>query len=317
MLFLFVFSLSLIACDKEVEEEKEITLTLIGEDTVQIEEGTEYHDQGALVNGEDIGLSYHSNVNSNQIGTYYIKYAYRDQEIMRTVEVVAGARTELLGLIEDLDLADNFSYTLDLDVRFSRGGVDFHTFIREDYDIYGNYSFGVENRSTYQMNEITVNEYVYIDESKLIEEHYIFDEYSMWYHEYHHYPKFTTNITDFNLEGIRTTTKEEVDGLTVYKTYLNAGDYVSAYQSKMNLIPDEQFENEVDDYITLTITVKDDTIIKIETDLLNTMQDALIEASLATITEYHYVYTFGQYNEIEAIIIPQEGIDAKIQSQNN
>lgn len=310
MLMLLVV-ISLASCDQDEVVMEDITLELIGEETVRIEEGEVYEDLGVLVNGEQMDLGYYSSVNTDKIGTYYIKYEYYGEEILRTVEVIPGAKTQLLLLVEDLNSSTNFSYTLNLDVIFTRGGVEFHTFAYEDYDVYGDYLYGTLNKTSFQMTEYTQNAYIYIDKAYKIEELYLFDEHGMWYHEYNYYPKLTTSITDFQLDGLKSVTKEVIDGQTVYTAYLNFEDYIYAYNTKINLIPNEAFDFQVDDYIKLIITEEDGHIVKIETDLTDIMKQGITEASLAVPTRYHYLYTFSNFDEIEPITIPDEGIQAK------
>jgi hypothetical protein len=313
LFFIFLFAFGLTACDNnEQQEEQDVTLTLIGDDIVRIEEGSEYEDMGILINGvEDRELGYYSNVNINRVGTYYIKYEYQGKEIIRTVEVIPGPKTELLTIIEEFAQATNYTYSLNLDVRFSRGGEDFHTFIYENYDVNGDYLFGTTNRTSYQMIEYTQQAYIYLDIANQVEEHYMFDDTSFWYQDRVHYPTPTTLVTDLFLDGIKSVTKEETDNQTIYTGFLNFEDYIFAYNSKINLIPDENFAYEVDDYITITITVESGHIVNIETDLLDVMKGALSEASNAEILEYTYEYTFDNYDEVDEIIIPEEGIQAR------
>lgn len=318
IIILFFLVFTLVACvQKDQEGLEDITLELIGDATIIIEEGMEFEDPGVLVNGEKMIIGYYSTLNRNKIGTYYIKYDYYGEEILRTVEVVEGAKTHLLQLVEDLNSSTNFSYTLDLDSRFTRAGTNFHTFLYEDYDIYGDFLHGTTNRTSFQdgentqMIEITQNDYIFIDKVNKNEEYYSYDEYSMWYQEHTYYPSAETSVTDFQLDGVRSVTREVIDNQTIYTAYLNSEDYRYAYNMKINMIPNELFDFEVDDYITIVITVEEDHIIKIETDLTQIMKDAIHEASDAIPTEYHYVYTFSNYDSVEPIIIPDEGIQAK------
>ena len=310
ILFLFVFLL--VSCVKpDDEEQTDVVLELIGDAIIFIEEGSDYEDDGVLVNGEIADLGYYSNINSDRIGTYYVKYVFGRQEIFRTVNVIAGPKSELLTIISNFELATNYSYSLKLDTRFSRGGVDFHTFIYEDYDVYDDYLYGTLNRTSYQMNAYTHNEYIYLDIANQIEEHYLFDIHGFWYQEQPLISKATSLITDFSLDGIKSVSKETIDNQTIYTGYLNYEDYIYAYHTKINLIPDEIFDFEVDDYIEITIIVENEHIVGIETDLLDVMQHALSENSNAEITEYYYVYTFENYGLVNEIIIPDEGIQAK------
>lgn len=309
LLLLFVLT----SCEgEEPEGNTDITLTLVGDSTVRIEEGSEYEDMGIMVNGEVVDfIGYYSTINMNKPGTYYVKYEYEGEEVIRTVEVLPGPRSELLAIIETFEELTNYSYTLDLDVRFERGDTEFHTFIYEDYDVNGNYLYGTVNRTTFQMNEYTQSAYIYLDIANNNEEHYMFDEYSFWYQDIQHIPRATTLFTDFSFDGIKTVTREADGDETIYTGFLNFEDYIVAYNSKINMVPDERFEFEVVDYIEVTIRVKDGYIISFETDLLDVMMGALNEGSNATITEYTYKYTFANFNEVEEIVIPEEGVAAK------
>ena len=312
ILFVLLLAFFLMSCESNNEIVEEVILELIGDETVEIEEGTEYEDLGVLLNGEKVDfIGYYSNINIDRVGTYYVKYEYKSVEILRTVKVIEGARTNLLAIILEFENSTNYSYTLDLDVHFTRGGVDFHTFIYEDYDVNEDYMFGLEKRTSYNMIEYSQNAYIYLDIANNIEEHYMFDEYSFWYQDRMYYSRQASNVTDFNLSGIRSVTKEDKDGQTVYTGYLNFEDYMIAYNSKINLIPDENFDFETDDYITIIITVEDDQIVRIESDLLYVMRNTISDSSNAIPNEYKYVYTFSNYNQVEEIIIPEEGVQAR------
>lgn len=302
----------LASCEGESDNDIDITLTLVGDETVRIEEGSTYEDMGVMVNGEVVDyIGYYSTINIDKPGTYYVKYEYQGEEIIRTVEVIPGPTSELLAIIEEFETLTNYSYTLDLNVRFTRGGQDFHTFTYEDYDVNGNYLYGSVHRTSYNMIEYTEQAYIYLDIANNNEEHYLFDEHSFWYRDKNHHVHPTTLFTDFSFDGIKSVTKEVVGNETVYTGYLNFEDYMVAYYSKINLIPDEQFTFEVDDYIEVTITVVDNYIVSFETDLLAVMKDALNEGSNATITEYTYKYTFDNFNTVAEIVLPDEAIQAK------
>ena len=163
-IFLLSTSFMLSACNDVDQELTDFTLELIGEETVWIEEGTEYIEQGVLLNGEETReVSFQSNVDTSRVGTYYVQFDYNGVSLTRTVIVEAGALTEFRELLAVFNNVTNYSYTARLDVKYTKNGEETHLYDLEAYDINGDYSFGMWETNRFS-TLYTQNNYKYINQ---------------------------------------------------------------------------------------------------------------------------------------------------------
>ncbi len=307
LLLLLFTTITLSACDGE--EPEEVTLELIGDETVRIEEGNDYVEQGVLVNGIEEQVSYQSNVNTDRVGTYYVEFQYGDKIITRTVEVVEGARTQYLELVDLLESLESYSYTFTTNIEYNLAGIDHAYYDIEDYDVYGDWFFGEYRTNRFDDSEYVRSGYIYHDRANLIQKQYLQDEYSIWYHEQRLLVRNLSLVTDFKLEEV-TYVSKEIDGdEIVYSVFLDYEGFKVPFLERINFFENEHFPFNIEESFEILVTVKDGNIIKIEADYSSLFNEYKSDMSTLIVSKYSYIYEFSNHNTVEEIIVPQEFLD--------
>ncbi len=309
-LFMGLFSVLLLtACKEEVPEI--VTLELIGDETVWIEEGSDYVELGVLVNGVEESVSYMSTVNTDETGTYYVRFEHGDQTITRTIIVTEGPKTQYLNYVQTLNDLSSYSYRYDLTVEYTREGLTMEYYDYEEYDVTGFYAVGEYGTNSFGF-DFTRQGYYYFDYVNMILEQYEFDEHSYWYDQRNLYDNNSTLLTVLKLDETHYVTKE-VDGEdTIYEVFLNQQGFYRPYAEVINFIPNVHFQHNVDTYLKVYVTVRDDKIVQVETDLSDIFNEFLnTDNSTLDVTKYTIVYTFTNHDTLDDIVIPQEALQTK------
>jgi hypothetical protein len=310
--FLFFLILQLLISCSETESENEtLTLELIGESTVYIEEGMPYIDQGVLLNDEPtLDVSYMTNVDTKRVGTYYVEFMYADQTLLRTVIVTEGANTIYKRMIEELKTADSFSYAQQLEVSYKNNGTDVNYYYRKAYDVYGDYTYGnCQYKNIY--GSVDISEYTFINRETNKIERYAFDEYGYGYFENPYYERQNVAKTDFILDYFSYATRELIDDEYVYTVYLKPGGYDNGFYEYINYIDHVGLQNRDLEPLKIIVYTKDNHISKIIIDLSELLQSHLNQPNTISDLSYVFIYEFSNINELNPITIPDEGLAAK------
>jgi len=309
--FVMVIGIVLVSCEQQTTIVKEFTFELVGEDTVRIEEGLEYIEQGVMIDGEAVkGISFQSNVDTSRVGTYYVEFFYEGKTLMRTVIVTEGAKTDYNAMLKELEEALSYSYSFQLDVSFDKNSQEIEYYKFEDFDVYGDYLHGQWGTNLFG-DEIIRNQYIYINRMDGVKEKYEYDQYSNWYMESNYYETTNTLITEFTLDYFSYVTRQTVGDQDVYSVYLKSGAYDHAYYNSINYLDNQMIDQSIIDPLKILVYCENDHIVKIVADMSQLFNENIIEPSKISNISYIFTYEFTNINQIEPIVIPPEMLATK------